>query len=300
MQKKVYIIILNWNGKNDTLECLKSLEKINYGNYKIIAVDNGSSDGSVFEIKEKHPQTIIIENKKNLGFAGGNNIGIKYAINDEVDYVLLINNDTTVEENFLNELVNVGESDKKTGILGPKICYYDEPKIIWSAGGNVNWLKNKGVHIGLNEVDRGQYNKTKEADYLTGCCLLIKREVIEKIGVLSEDYFLYYEDTDFCLRAKNAGYKCVFVSGSKIYHKVSRSTKPGSSSYIYYHTRNGLVAARRAGSFLNIIVLYFYCLFLFLKQIIKIIFMPQKRNWACAVLKGERDFLLGKMGKADF
>ncbi len=300
MQKKVYIIILNWNGKDDILECIKSLKKINYGNYKIIAVDNGSSDRSVFEIKEKHPEIIILENKKNLGFAGGNNIGIKYAIDSRTDYVLLINNDAIVEENFLNKLVETGESDKKIGILGSKICYYDEPKIIWFAGGNVNWLKNKGVHIGLDEIDKGQYDKIKEADYLTGCCLLIKREVIEKIGLLSEDYFLYYEDTDFALRAKNAGYKCIYVPSAKIYHKVSRSTKPGSSSYVYYHTRNGLVMAKRTGSLMNKIILYPYCLFLFFKQIIKIIFMPPKKNWACAVLKGEKDFLLGKMGKADF
>lgn len=300
MQKKVYVIILNWNGKNDTLECAKSFEKINYGNYKIIVVDNGSSDESVFEIKEKYPEITIIENEKNLGFAGGNNAGIKYAINDGADYVLLINNDTTVEKDFLNKLAEAGESDKDIGLVGSKICFYSEPGRIWFAGGNVNWLKNKGMHIGLDEMDEGQYDKTKEMDYLTGCCLLIKREVIEKIGLLSEDYFLYYEDTDFALRAKNAGYKSVYVPSSKIYHKVSRSTKPGSSSYIYYHTRNGLVMARRTGSFLNKIILYPYCLFLFLKQIIKIIFMPKKRTWACAVLKGEKDFLLGKMGKAEF
>lgn len=300
MQKKVYIITLNWNNEEDTIECIRSLEKISYKNYKIIVVDNGSEEESVLKIKKQYSEICIINNKKNLGFAGGNNIGIKYAINSEADYVLLINNDTTVEENFLSELIDVGESDKKIGVLGSKICYYNEPKIIWSAGGNVNWLKNKGVHIGLNKIDKGQYDKIKEADYLTGCCLLIKREVIEKIGALSEDYFLYYEDTDFALRAKSAGYKSVYVPSAKIYHKVSRSTKPGSSSYIYYHTRNGLVMAKRTGSLMNKIILYFYCLFLFLKQIIKIIFMPKKRNWAYAVLKGEKDFLLGKMGKADF
>jgi GT2 family glycosyltransferase len=300
MQKNVHIITLNWNNEGDTIECVKSLEKIDYGNYKIIVVDNGSSDESVFKIKKQFPEIKIIKNKNNLGFAGGNNIGIKYAINNEADYVLLINNDTTVEKDFLNKLVEAGEADEKAGILGSKICYYDEPKIIWSAGGDINWLKNKGAHIGLDEIDNGQYDKTKEVNYLTGCCVLIKREVIEKIGALSEDYFLYYEDTDFTLRAKNAGYKSVYVPSSKIYHKVSRSTKPGSSSYIYYHTRNGLAMAKRNGSFLNKIILYPYCLYLFLKQIIKIIFMPKKRNWTYAVLKGEKDFLFGKMGKADF
>ena len=298
MQKEVYIIVLNWNGKDDTIECIKSLQKINYSNYKIVVVDNGSEDDSVSEIKKQFSEVRIIENKKNLGFAGGNNVGIKYAIDNGADYVLLINNDTTVEENFLSELIEMGESDKKIGILGSKIYFYSEPNRIWFAGGKVNWLKNKGTHIGLDQTDDEQYDRTKETDYLTGCCLLIKREVVEKIGVLAEDYFLYYEDTDFSLRTKNIGYKCIFVPRSKIYHKISRSTKPGSSNYIYYHTRNGLVLAKRNGSLLNKIVLYPYCAYLFLKQIIKIIFIPQKKEWAFAVLRGEKDFLLGKMGKA--
>ena len=298
-QKKVYIILLNWNNEEDTIECIQSLEEINYGNYKIIIVDNGSEIESVLKIEKQYPEMKIIKNKENLGFAGGNNVGIKYAIEDGADYVLLLNNDTTVEKDFLKKLVEAGELNKKNGLLGSKTNYHSEPNRIWFAGGKVSWMKNKGMHIGLDEIDNGQYDKIKEVDYLTGCCLLIKREVIEKIGVLEEDYFLYYEDTDFSLRAKNVGYKIMYIPESKIYHKVSRSTKPGSSSYIYYHTRNGLVMAKRTGSLLNKIVLYPHCVFLFLKQIIKIIFIPRKRSWALAVLKGEKDFLLGKMGKAD-
>ena len=299
MEKKVYIILLNWNGKEDTLECLRSFEKIKYNNYEIIVVDNGSKDDSVSEIKKYYPKINIIENRKNLGFAGGNNIGIKYAIDNHADYVLLINNDTTVEENFLTELVKAGESDEKIGLLGSKIYFHGEKNRIWAAGGKVNWLKNKGTHIGLDEIEAGQYDDMKEVDYLTGCCLLIKKEVIEKIGGLEEDYFLYYEDTDFSLQAQNIGYKCVYVPRSKIYHKISRSTKPGSASYIYYHVRNGLVMARRNGNILVRFALYPYCLILFLKQAIKIIFIPKKRPWAKAVLKGEKDFLLKKVGKAD-
>ncbi|MCK5413515.1 MAG: glycosyltransferase family 2 protein [Candidatus Pacebacteria bacterium] len=298
MQKKVYIILLNWNNEEDTIECVESLKKINYNDYKIIVVDNGSEEESISKIENKYPDLFIIKNKNNLGFAGGNNVGIKYAINNDADYVLLINNDTTVDENFLAELVKVGEADKGNGLIGSKIYFYSEKNRIWFAGGKVNWLKNKGTHIGLDEIDKKQYDKIKEVDYLTGCCLLVKKEVIEKIGVLEEDYFLYYEDTDFSLRAQNVGYKCVYVPESKIYHKISRSTKPGSASYIYYHVRNGLVMAKRTGSFLNKIILYPYCLILFLKQIIKIIFMPKKRPWAKAVLAGLKDFFVGKMGKA--
>lgn len=299
MQKKVYIVVLNWNGEDNTIECLNSLKKINYDNYKIVVVDNGSADGSVFEIKKRFPEVEIIENKTNLGFAGGNNIGIKYAMKNQADYILLINNDTITDSNFLIKLVEAGESDKGIGILGPKILFWSEPSRIWFAGGKINWLKNKGVHIGWGEIDNGQYDKIKEVGYLTGCCLLIKKEVINKVGVFPEDYFLYYEDLDFSLRVKNFGYKCIYVYKSKIYHKVSKSTKPGSSEYIYYHTRNGLTLAKRNGSLLSKIILYPHCIFLLLKQLVKIVIFPKKRNWSYAVLKGERDFLLGKMGKAE-
>ncbi len=297
MQKKVYIILLNWNGKEDTLECLKSFEKIKYDNYQIIVVDNGSEDDSVVEIEKKYPKVKIIENKKNLGFAGGNNVGIKYAMDNNVDYVLLINNDTIVEKNFLTELVKIGDSDEKIGLLGSKIYFHGDKKRIWFAGGKINWLKNKGTHIGLDEIDEGQYDKTKEVDYLTGCCLLIKRKVIERISGLEEDYFLYYEDTDYSLRAQKIGYKCVYVPESRIYHKISRSTKPGSASYVHYHVRNGLLMARRNGNILTRLALYPYCLVLSLKQVAKIIVLPKKRSWTNAVLRGVGDFLIGRTGK---
>jgi GT2 family glycosyltransferase len=297
MNKKAYIIVLNWNGKEDTLDCLTSLRATNYGNYKIVVVDNGSEDDSVEAVREKFPEVEIVETGKNLGFAGGNNAGIEYAMKQGTDYVYLINNDTTVDPDYLRELVTAAEADEKIGAVGSKIYYYSEPTRIWFAGGKINWLRNKGEHIGLDEVDRGQYDDIKEAGYLTGCSLLVKREVVEKIGVLEEDYFLYYEDVDYSLRIQNAGYKTVYVPKSKIYHKVSRSTKPGSSSYVYYHVRNGLVNARRNGNLAVKVAIYFYALYLFVKQIVKIIFFSQKRQWAFAVIRGERDFLLGKMGK---
>jgi len=298
----VHIIVLTWNEYNDTVECLESLQKINYSNYKIVLVDNGSQDGSIQKLRERFgniENIKIIANEENLGFAGGNNVGMEYATRKGADYVLLINNDTIVDPGFLAELVKAGEENKRAGILGSKIYYESEPKRIWFAGGEVNWLLTKGTHIGYDKIDEGQYDKIKKCDYLTGCCLLIKKEVIKKIGVLADDYFLYYEDTDFCLRAKKAGYDCLYIPASKIWHKISRSTQPGSSSYIYYHTRNGLTMAKRNGSLLIKFFIYLNCLFLFLKQIVKYIFMPAKKKWAVAVLKGERDFLLGRMGKKD-
>lgn len=298
MSKKAYIIVLNWNGKEDTLECLASLRSTNYEDYKVVLVDNGSEDDSVKAVRENFPEVDVVETGKNLGFAGGNNVGIEYAMKAGADYVFLINNDTTIHPDYLKELVEAAEADTKVGAAGSKIYYHSEPSVLWFAGGKVNWLKNKGEHIGLNEKDEGQYDVQKEVGYLTGCALLVKREVIEKIGVLAEDYFLYYEDTDFCLRVQNAGCKTLYVPKSKIYHKVSRSTKPGSSSYVYYHVRNGLVNARRNGSAAVKVAIYVYAFGLFIKQLVKIAFFPAKRDWAYAVLRGEKDFLRGRMGKA--
>ena len=297
MNKKVYVIVLNWNGKDDTLNCLQSLRSTNYDNYKVVLVDNGSEDDSVKAVREKFPEVEVVETGKNLGFAGGNNVGIEYAIKAGADYVFLINNDTTVHPDYLKELVDVAESDAKIGAVGSKIMYYSEPERIWFVGGKINWLKNKGEHIGLDEIDKGQFDEIREVDYLTGCALLVKGEVVEKVGVLEDDYFLYYEDADYSLRIQNAGYKTVYAPKSKIFHKVSRSTKPGSSSYVYYHVRNGLVNARRNGSLSVKIAIYIFALLLAVKQAVKIVFFPKKRNWAFAVLRGEKDFLRGKMGK---
>jgi GT2 family glycosyltransferase len=298
MEKKVYIIVLNWNGKDDTLDCLGSLRSTAYGNYQVVLVDNGSEDDSVAAVRGNFPEVEVVETGKNLGFAGGNNVGIEYAMKQGADYVFLINNDTTVHPDYLKELVSVAESDARIGAVGSKIYYHSEPERIWFAGGKINWLKNKGEHIGLDEIDKGQFDEIREVGYLTGCALLVKREVVEKVGVLEDDYFLYYEDADYSLRIQNAGYKTVYAPKSKIYHKVSRSTKPGSSSYVYYHVRNGLVNARRNGSLAVKIVIYLYALYLFMRQLVKIAFFPAKRMWAYAVLRGEKDFLRGRMGKA--
>jgi hypothetical protein len=243
MSPKVFIIILNWNNWPDTLECLESLKNNDYPNYQVVIVDNGSKE----KPEAPSPDIKVIYNKENLGFSGGNNVGIKYALEQGADYVLLLNNDTIVSQDFLGKLVEVGESDGKIGLIGPKIYFYDQPKRIWFAGGQVNWLYNKGEMRGYDEMDNGQYDKPEiqETEYLTGCCLLVKREVIEKIGLMPEEYFLYYEDTDWSLAAQRAGFKCVFVPKAKIWHKGSKSSVETSFPYIYYHIRNGLILAQR-------------------------------------------------------
>ena len=185
-------------------------------------------------------QLNLTKNNKNHGFPGGNNIGIKFAFKFLYpDYVLLLNNDTTVEENFLVELVKNGENRNEIGILGPKIYFYDEPNTIWSAGCKISWKLSRGIQIGCSEPDHGQYDEVKEVEYVSGSAFLIKSEVIRKIGLMDEKYFLYFEESDWTLRANQAGYKSLYVPTAQVWHKVSRSgggiSKPVG---LYYITRN--------------------------------------------------------------
>ncbi len=187
-------------------------------------VDNASSDGTVESVRSKFPSVKVITNQANLRFAGGNNVGIDYAMQNGADYVVLLNNDTTVDPAFLSELVQTAESDSRIGMAGPKIYYYNEPERIWFAGGKVEYWKGWVSHIGIREPDNGQYDTPRDVDYLTGCCMLVKREVIERIGKLDESFFIYGEDADWSLRAARAGYRLRFVPSSVIWHKVSASS----------------------------------------------------------------------------
>lgn len=220
----VYIVVLNWNGKQDTVECLRSLQKVIYPNFKIILVDNASSDGTVDAVRKEFSEMEIIINRSNLRFAGGNNVGILSALDRGAEYVLLLNNDTVVEKKFLNHLVEASEKDNNVGMAGPKIYFHSKPDLFWYAGGKIEWWKGWISHVGVREKDTGQYNTQSRTDYITGCCILVKREVIEKIGVLDERYFIYGEDADWCLRASKKGYSLIYVPSAIVWHKLSVST----------------------------------------------------------------------------
>jgi len=237
---KVSIIILNWNGWRKTVECLESLTKINYSNYEVIIVDNGSTDESVDRLKRLRKIKLIL-NKRNLGFSGGNNTAIRKILKeDRSKFILLLNNDTIVEKNFLNELIKAAQAEEKAGILGPKIYYFDyqdKKNVIQSAGSKINLCLGKFPSVEkLNQVDDGRFKQVKDVDFVIGACLLIKTEVIRKIGLLDKRYFLLFEDTDWCLRAKKAGYSILYVPQSIIWHRTSQSMRRVSE--VYYYTRN--------------------------------------------------------------
>lgn len=220
----VYIILVTWNRKDDTLECLRSLKNITYQNYRILVVDNASIDRTQEAVKQEFPDVEYIYNQTNLRYGGGNNVGIRFALEHGAEYVLILNNDTTVEPNFLTHLVNAAEKNSQVGLAGPIIYYYDQPNRIWYAGGNISWWQGWLSHRGIREIDAGQYQKDEPTDFITGCCILAKRNVIETIGVFDESYFIYGEDTDWSIRASRAGFTLLFVPTAKVWHKLSVST----------------------------------------------------------------------------
>ena len=298
---KVFVIVLNFNGKKDTLECLGSLSELRITNYElhIVIVDNGSTDGSVREIKSQKSKVknlILIENKENLGFAEGNNVGIRFALKNSADFVLVLNNDTFVDENLVIELLKAADSHPQAGIFGPKIYFApgfefhknrykssDFGKVIWYAGGKIDWENILFSHRGVDEVDNGQYDLVEKTDFISGCAMFVKREIFEKIGLFDKKYFTYLEDVDFCQRAEKAGFRLWFVPKALLWHKVAQTAGGiGSQLQDYYITRNRLLFGFRFGTPRAKLAL--------LKESVKLLSLSSKRN-------GIIDFYLRKFGK---
>lgn len=225
MEPKVVTVLLNWNGRQDTLECLASLARQAYGNLEVVVVDQGSRDGLVDILKETHPDVALIENSHNVGFARGNNQGIQYAVTREAAYVFLLNNDTVVDEQCVRRLVYAAAGVPHAATLGPKIYYYDDPRRIWSAGCRVNFTENVTEMEGYGRIDTGQFERQAEVDFVSGCAVMVPVEPLATVGLLSEEFSpAYYEDADWGMRFKAHGYVNVIEPAAKVWHKVSSST----------------------------------------------------------------------------
>jgi len=326
---KVNIILLNYNGWEDTIECLEALQKISYPNYNLIVVDNDSEDNSVEMIKKwcngditvnskflnydatKKPlevfeydkntaeqggakakekriysmssesKIILIQSGNNLGFAGGNNIALKYSLNSDSDYVMLLNNDTVVDSKFLEPLIEIMKTDHKIGIVGGKILDYSFPNNVLYAGGKVDLIRGSGYHFRKDNI-----NKPSEVSFITGCLWLLNPNLIKEIGLMDEKYFLYLEDTDFCYRANKAGYKLIYNPFSFIYHKESNTTGKLSSISLYYLSRNRpYFVHKNADSYLTIILFW---IFFITTRIIRSFGYRKKNRY---IFKGIFDFL---------
>jgi len=295
----VVIVLVNWNGKVDTLECLDSLHSLEYPNYQVVVVDNASTDGTVEHFHPDYCWVHVIEAGDNLGFVGGNNLGIDYALSILADYILLLNNDTLVSPDFLTKLVEVLESDPGVGMAGPLIYYYKDPGIIWSAGGEVNWKLGDSSMVGLDQVDQGQFGtQPYSVDFLTGCAMLLPVEVIQKVGKLDTRFFAYYEDTEWCIRIAKAGFTLKVVPQAKIWHKISKEARETTPRVHYYMSRNRLLFLKitHAG-----VSAWFHTLVLDYARFIAVWMIRPKYHGKAkqreAVLRALFDFFTGRFGR---
>lgn len=262
----VAVIILNWNRPGDTIDCLHSILNSSVDGIKInlVVVDNASTDDSRSRLKKYLKENTrtrksfsweIIKNKYNLGFVGGNNVGIAKTMTTikTGDFIFLLNNDTVVDKNVFVDLLKSAKDSTYAGIFSPKIYFAkgyefkknykaaDLGKIIWSAGGLIDWQNVYGANRGVDEVDRGQFNTLEETDFATGAAMFVRFDVIKDIGMLDEKYFMYFEDTDFCMRAKSAGWQVVYAPPATVWHKVAQSSAIGGDLNDYFTTRNRLL-----------------------------------------------------------
>lgn len=294
----IYVVILNWNGYDDTSECIYSLLNINYSNCKIVVVDNGSSKDDCSLLKKNFPEIIVLRSETNLGFTGGNNLGIEYAMKMNPDYILLLNNDTVVEPNFIEPLLEVFQKNSEAGIAAPQINYFTEPKKIWTEGGKISKIRGSGFAYSERN-DYGKIMDDKEVSFVSGCCMLIKKEVFEKVGVFDDNFFLYVEDADLCYRTTQVGYKIIVSHNSKIYHKVSSSTKENLSLLpTYYVTRNRLYFSKKNFGSRYYFTLTYLVMAMIFKSLIWFL-IGDKKNIP-TVIKAFKDFFNNKMNANDF
>ncbi len=280
---RIGIVIVNYNGIIHNQECIDSILNSSYSNIEIIIVDNKSVDSSIEELERIYNENItVIKNTENLGFAGGTNIGIKYAISNGCDYVLLLNNDTVIDKNMIGYMLKTSR-ENYNAVVSPKIYYYEPSNVIWSAGGEINWNRGYTIQYGMGKIDNGQWDDKREVSFATGCCILIPRRVIEKVGLIQEEYFLYFEDTDYCVNIRKCGFKIIYEPMAKMYHKVSATTGGDNNiNYVYYIIRNRLLFNHKYNN--NKVIPYVYILLSIMKKCAVWIFRKRYDLVKCSII----------------
>ena len=234
-QPSVWIIVLNWNRPQDTLQCVSSLRLLDYPSYRILIVDNGSTDDSVEQFRELTGVELLVS-EENAGFGVGNNLGIEYALAHGAEYTLLLNNDTTVSPSLISNLVRIAEADAQIGIVGPTIYYAGDPSQVWFSGMRFRF----GLYVIRVGPRLGKQRAAIEVvDFVSGCGMLVRRELWNNVGLFDPRFFMYYEDLDLCVRAAKAGYRIVSTTQAHMWHALSASTGgPDSPMKQYYQVKS--------------------------------------------------------------
>ena len=301
---KVAVGTLTWNQKSDVLECLDSLIKLDYPNFEIVVIDNGSADGTGEAIREKFPRVQIVRNAENVGCSEGLNGEIRYALQVRADYLFIIGNDAKVEPSTLTELVRVAEKDPRIGVTFPKVYYWASNRRIWFAKGarvkEIDWLRGRFTGFVQNVEDDGRFEAEEEAElYPNGFCL-VRMEAVRKAGFHDPGYFIFFEDADWLLRIHQAGYTGRYVPRARAWHKPSSSIGMESESFYYYRTRNRLFFFQRHCPRQIFPLFMFYFLFEHFLRTLPGLYRSGKKAQAIGAFLGFLDFLREKRGRRSF
>ena len=294
---KIAIVILHYKGLEVTEECLQSLSKLKIIDFQLeVIVVNNNPEENLGRLSNDFKKFIFLNTGKNLGFCGGNNYGIRFALERNNDYVFILNNDTLVAPDLIINLLSVFKKEDKIGIVSPKIYfakgyeYHKERyrpenlgKVIWYAGGKFDWDNILGAHIGVNEIDIKQFDQQSDIDFATGCAMMVRRQVFEKVGLFDESLFMYLEDIDFCQRAKRAGIRIVYFPAGALWHKNAISGGSGRLLQDYFMSRNRLIIGMRYAKFRTKLAL--------IREAIRLLFIG--REWQKV---GVRDYFMNIRG----
>lgn len=245
MSEKVVVVVLNWRGYDDTVACVESCLRLDHPETEILIVDNDSGDGSGERLHERFPDLPYLQTGANLGFAGGNNAGIREAVRRGADYAWILNNDTVVAPEALSALVRCAASDPRIGLVGSRIFYHSRPEILWFAGGRYDRRTGRSFHDGEDQPDGPAYRTRRDVEYVTGCSMLFPLRLLDRVGLMDERFFLIGEELDWNRTIAEAGYRIVYEPESVLWHKVSASFASRPLSSWYYNARNSLLFLSR-------------------------------------------------------
>lgn len=297
----VVIIVVNWNNHSDTLACLKSISELDYDSVETILIDNGSSAEDVAALRRGRGDVRLIELPINSGYVGGNNLGLSLAKDLGAEYALLLNNDAVVAPSLLSQLIREASGDKTVAVVGPTVYYFAQPELIWSAGGSIDWKRGR-----TSMLQRGVEDSEKlpmeahPVDFVTGCALLVRMSVVEKVGPLDPRFFAYYEETEWCVRMARAGHRILQVPRAKVWHKIPVASDDFSPIVHYYMTRNRLLFLRLTGASLKA---FGHALLVDnARTLVSWTFRPKWRHrnlHRSMMIKAIADFFLGRFGPYD-